>query len=106
MFSAAKDRMTSAAARAFLESRIKAYGRIEEFTIDSKRRRIELVCLLTGEVSPIGITVARYEIEQKHGKVFLLVIESAASRPWLEAVMRDHLHGRKFELPGWAATML
>jgi hypothetical protein len=34
------------------------------------------------------------------------VLDSSATRPWLQAVMRDHLHGRKIELPGWAAAAL
>ena len=40
------------------------------------------------------------------GKVFLEVLDSSATRPWLAAVMRDHLHGRKISLPGWAAAAL
>lgn len=106
MLSAAKDRMTSAAVRAFLEARIKSYGRIDALSIDSKRQRIELTVQLTGEVSPITVTIVRYTIEKQGGNAFIEVLESAASRPWLEAVMRDHLHGRKFEVPSWAAAAL
>ncbi|MSU48206.1 MAG: hypothetical protein EXS37_03795 [Opitutus sp.] len=106
MFNTAKDRMTSAAAKAYLESRMKDYGRIEELTIDSSRQRIELEIQLDGEVAPISITIARYHVEQKDGQAFVEVLESSASRPWLEAVMRDHLHGRKFPLPAWVVAAL
>lgn len=106
MFSAAKDLMTSKAARAFVNERIKNYGRVDELTIDSKRHRIDVVCQLNGEVSPIGVTIANYRIEQSGGKTFIQVTDSSATRPWMQAAMRDHLHTRKFELPSWAAAAL
>jgi hypothetical protein len=104
MFSAAKDMMTSKAAKSYVNDFIKAYGRLEELSIDSKRRRIDLKCHLTGEVSPIGLTIEKYQIEQKGGKTFITVLDSSATRPWMQAAMRQHLHGREFEVPSWAAA--
>jgi hypothetical protein len=106
MFSAAKDLMTSKAAKAYVNDFIKRYGRVDDLTIDSKRNRIEVVCVLNGEVSPIGVTVEKYRVEQKEGRTVFQVLDSSATRPWLQAVMRDHLHGKKFELPPWAAAAL
>ena len=98
--------MTSKAARSFLNERIKNYGKVEELSIDSKRHRVEVVCQLNGEVSPIGVTIEKYRLEQTGGKTFLTVLDSSATRPWMQAAMRDHLHGRKFELPSWASVAL
>lgn len=106
MFSAAKDMMTSKAAKSWVNDFIKAYGRVEELTIDSKRRRIDMRCHLAGEVSPIGITIEKYQLEQAGGKTFIEVTNSSATRPWMQAAMREHLHGRKIEVPGWAAAAL
>jgi len=106
MFSATKDRITCMAAKAFLEAHLKNYGEIESLTIDSQERRLEVVGQLRGELSPVRITINRYVLEQKGGAVWLTVRESSASRPWLAAVMRDHLEGRTFELPAWAAAAL
>lgn len=106
MFSAAKDLMTSKAAKSYVNDFIKSYGRVEELSIDSKRRRIDLRCQLNGEVSPIGVTIEKYQLEQRDGKTFLEVIDSSATRPWMQAAMRQHLHGRKIEVPGWAAAAL
>jgi hypothetical protein len=106
MFSAAKDLMTSKAAKAYANNLIERYGKLDEFSIDSKRNRIEAVVRLNGEVSPIGVTIERYAIDSEGGKKFFQVLDSSATRPWLQAVMRDHLHGRKFELPPWAASAL
>jgi hypothetical protein len=106
MFSAAKDMMTSKAARAYANNFIGAYGSVEELAIDSKRNRVEVTVRLNGEVTPIGITVEKYRLDRENGKAFLEVLDSSCTRPWLQAVMRDHLHGRRFELPSWAAAAL
>lgn len=106
MFGAAKDLMTSKAARAYANNMIARYGEVEELKIDSSRRRIDLVCRLNGEVSPIGVTIERYQVEDDGARKFVRVLDSSATRPWLQAVLRDHLHGRRFELPSWAATAL
>src|SRR5690606_6854601 len=104
--SAAKDLMTSKAAKAYANDFIKRYGQVDELSIDSKRHRIELVCQLRGEVSPIGVTIEKYRVERHEGKTFFQVLDSSATRPWLQAVLRDHVHGRNFELPPWAAAAL
>ncbi len=96
----------SKAARAYVNDVIKKYGRVDDLTIDSKRRRIEVVCTLEGEVSAIGVSIEKYRIERADGKTFIEVLDSTATRPWMQAVMRDHLHGRRIELPAWAAAAL
>ena len=106
MFSAAKDMMTSKAAKSYVNDLIKTYGKVDEFSIDSKRRRIDMRCQLTGEVSPIGVTIEKYRLEQQDGKTYLEILDSSATRPWMQAAMRAHLHGRKIEVPGWAAAAL
>ena len=106
MFAAAKDLMASKAAKAYANGFIKSYGRVEELSIDSKRRRIDLKCHLNGEVSPIGLTIEKYSLEQKDGQTFIEVLDSSATRPWMQAAMREHLHGRKFAVPSWAAAAL
>lgn len=106
MFSAAKDLMTSKAAKAYANDYLKPYGAVEDLSIDSKRHRIDVTVRLNGEVSPIAVTIEKYQIEEVGGKKFFQVLDSSATRPWLQAVMRDHLHGRKVELPSWAAAAL
>ncbi|HVS54566.1 MAG TPA: hypothetical protein VHD62_19580 [Opitutaceae bacterium] len=106
MFSAAKDLMTSKAAKAYANNFIARYGAVEELKIDSQRHRIEVVIRLNGEVSPVGVTIEKYALEQQGGKTLFEVVDSSATRPWLQAAMRDHLHGRRFELPAWASAAL
>ncbi len=106
MFTAAKDLMTSKAAKAYVSDFIKNYGKVDELKIDSERRRIDVTCQLFGEVSAITVTIEKYRIEQRDGKTFIEVLDSSATRPWMQAAMRDHLHGRKIEVPSWAAAAL
>lgn len=106
MFAAAKDMMTSKAAKAYANNLIGRYGSVEELTIDSRQHRIDVRVRLNGEVSPIGVTIEKYDVLQEDGRTFAQVIDSSCTRPWLQAVMRDHLHGRRFELPSWAAAAL
>lgn len=106
MFAAAKDLMTSKAAKAYANNLISRYGEVDQLNIDSRRNRIDLVVRLNGEVSPIGLTVEKYQLVQENGKTYLEVLDSSCTRPWLQAAMRDHLHGRRFELPSWAAAAL
>lgn len=106
MFSAAKDLMTSKAAKAYANNLIARYGSVDELAIDSKRNRIEVVVRLNGEVSPIGVTIEKYQLAHEDGKVFVEVLDSSCTRPWLQTVMRDHLHGRRFAVPSWATAAL
>jgi len=106
MFSAAKDMMSSKAAKAYANNLISRYGNVDDLSIDSKRRRVEVVVSLNGEVNPIGVTIEKYQLVQDNGKVFLEVLDSSCTRPWLQSAMRDHLHGRRFEVPSWAAAAL
>ena len=106
MFSAAKDLMSSKAAKSYLNDLIKTYGTVRDLAVDSKRGRIEVTCELLGEPEPIGVTIERYVIGRDAEGTFLQVQESSASRPWLNAALRAHLHGRRSALPGWAATAL
>lgn len=106
MLSAAKDMLTSKAAKSYANDYIKRYGRVDELTIDSKRCRIDVTCTLNGEVSQIGVTIAKYQVIEEDGKTFLEVLDSSATRPWMQTAMRDHLHGKKIPLPSWAKAAL
>lgn len=106
MFSGAKDRLASQAARAYLAERLRPYGTVETLTIDSARRRIEVVLRLDGEAAALAVAIERYETEAGADGAVLRVLESSANRAWLAAVLRDHLHGKPLRLPAWASALL
>jgi len=106
MFAAAKDHVTSQVALSYVNKAIARYGQVESLRINSRRSRIELVCRLEGETESIGVTIEKYVIEKEGAKRLFHVLESSATRPWLQTALQDHLHGRKIELPRWAAAAL
>ena len=106
MFTSAKDKLTSSAAKSYVNDFIKPYGRLEELSINSRSRRIEIRCQLDGESDPIGVCIEEYQLERLDGKVFARVMACTASRPWLQAAIRAHVIGRPLEVPPWVAAAL
>lgn len=99
MLRAIKDRITSQAAKIWLESRIGKYAAIPEFQIDSGAGRVRMVVLPKGETTPIEITILRYEIVADHGHKCFVVREIQCTREWIALAAADHLVGRKIPLP-------
>ena len=106
MFNALKDHVTSKAALMHCNQLLARYGTVQDLRIDSARRSMEVVCLLKGETAPITVTVERYEIGDAGGEKFVRVEASRCSRPWVQHFLEDHVYGRKFPLPSWAAAAL
>ena len=106
MIHAAKDLLTSKAARVYVNNLIARYGKVEELSIDSGQRRVHLVCLLDGETLPVTVEVDRYEIHREGSKRFVEIGSCRCSRRWVETLLLDYVKGRRFELPPWAAAVL
>lgn len=106
MFDTLKDRVMSKAARLHCNTLLARYGSVQELRIDSAQRTMEIVCLLEGESAAIGVTVEKYEVTSAGGETFVHVTASRSTRPWVQHFFEDHIHGRKFPLPTWAAAAL
>ncbi len=106
MFSAVKDKLTSKAAQLHCNRLLARYAAVEELQIDSAKRRIELVILLEGEIAPIAVTIESYAITEEAGNKFVHIAATRCARPWVQHFLEDHVHGRKFPLPAWAAAAL
>src|SRR4051812_20749746 len=89
MFSAAKDAMTGAAARKFINGRIERYGTVTDLKLDSKGQTMEVICELKGETAPIRVRVGRYEIDQRDGKHFIRPTSCSCNRPWIQHLLED-----------------
>ncbi|HEX8371839.1 MAG TPA: hypothetical protein VF585_03595 [Chthoniobacterales bacterium] len=96
-----KDTALSATVRQVLASKIEAYGKIEQFKIDTKTRIIDVAIRLEGETSPVQVTLKNYEIAEKNGVTQVSAPSGAftASRPWLGKVLNAELAGRVFVIP-------
>jgi len=106
MINALKDAVTSRAALAFVNQQITRYGIVQDLKIDSRRKTVEVSCLLHGESAPIQIKVENYVVETVGDKKFVAVTGFVCSRPWLQNLLADFAKNRRVELPPWAAAAL
>lgn len=106
MFNAAKDAIAGRAAQSFINERIRRYGKVQQLTIDSTQKRVEAVCLLEGESTPVTVRVGNYVVLSEGSKRFVQISNCTCSRPWLQNLLTDFADGRRFELPAWAAAAL
>lgn len=106
MFAAAKDAIASQAARTYLNGQIARYGHVRELRIDSRAKTVAAVCELQGEAEQVVVRIDGYRLETEGEQRFVLVTACSCSRPWLENLLVDHVRGRRFKLPAWAAAML
>jgi hypothetical protein len=106
MFTAAKDALASQAALVWANKLIARYGRVQDLKIDSRRKTVEVSCLLDGESTPITIRIGNYVVETERGKNFIRATDFSCTRPWLQNFLTDFGHRQRIELPRWAAAAL
>ena len=106
MFTAAKDALASQAARTFVNDRIAHYGLVRELKIDSRAKTVAVVCELIGESEPVSVRIDSYRLVSENGQPFVEVLSCSCSRPWLHNLLTDHVCGRRWGLPVWAAKVL
>jgi hypothetical protein len=106
MFTAAKDALASRAAQIWANKLIARYGKVEGLRIDSRRKTVEVSCLLEGEATSITIRIENYVVETELGKRFMRATDFRCTRPWLQKFLTDFGHQRRIELPPWAAAVL
>ena len=106
MFNAAKDALASQAARVWANNLLARYGKVQDLKIDSRRKTLEVSCLLEGEATSITIQIANYVVESERDKKFIRATDFACTRPWLQNLLKEFGPRQRIELPPWAATAL
>lgn len=106
MFNAAKDALSSQAARSYLNGLVGRYGEVRDLKIDSKAKTVDIVCVLKGEPEPVKLRIDSYRIESEGPNRFLRLQTCSCSRVWLQSLIEDHACGRRLKLPSWAAAAL
>ena len=106
MIHAAKDLLSSKAARVYVNNLIARYGKVQELSIDSKARRVRVSCLLDGEALPVNVEVESYRIIEEGTKRYVEIESCRCSRRWIETLLLDYVRGKRYELPSWAAAAL
>jgi len=101
-----KDRTLSQCVSLAVNTKIKRFGKMLTFTLDSQNKTIELEILLKGEKEPLHLIVHRYEIIEESGRYFLIAERIVTSREWINIVAENYLKGQRFEIPEQYAKML
>ncbi len=105
-FDRLKGQAVSMAARQLLQSYLQKYGSMLHFSVQPETKTIDAEILLKGESSPIKLTLSGYEISGSADKPTLRIARVAASREWLEVVLREFVEGKAIDLPPKAAPLL
>jgi hypothetical protein len=101
-----KDRALSKGVELAINARLKRFGKMLRFQLDSQKKTIELEVLLKGERDPLRVTVEHYEILREGEKYYLLAERIVTSREWINTVAENYLAGQRFEIPERYAKML
>ena len=101
-----KGQLVSMAAKQFLSSYLKDYGKMLNFSVEPSTRTMTLEVLPKGEQTPIKITLTGYEITEAAGKATLRVAGTSASREWIDTLLAEFLRDKPVELPAKAAPLL
>jgi hypothetical protein len=105
-FGGFRDKALSKGVELAVNSRIRRFGKVLKFQLDSREKTIELEILLKGEHEPLRVTVERYEIVEEGGRYYLLAENIVTSREWINTVAESYLVGQRFEIPERYAKIL
>ena len=103
-----RNRITGQLLKAFLNHKIKDFGKMTTLHIDTQEKRIQLTANLLGETEPIDASL-KYTLEESDGRTFFVPTELTCSRQWLSLLAQQMLKDNviRFEIPsGIAATMV
>ena len=101
-----KGQAVSLAGRQILNSYLEKYGSMLNFSVQPETKTIDAEILLKGEPTPIKLTLSGYEIGGTAAAPTLRIAKVAASREWLEVVLREFVEGKPIDLPPKAAPLL
>ena len=105
---AMRNRITAQLLKAFLNHKIKEFGKMTTLHIDTQEKHISLTANLLGETEPIDASL-KYTLEESDGRTFFVPTELTCSRQWLSLLAQQMLKDNviRFEIPsGIAATMV
>ena len=106
------DRATAEAIKLWFNDKLKRYGSMVEFKLDTKNKTVFCSLQLAGESSPVEIRVHQYELLEQGPTGFVVRLDGKkveTSREWLTRIIQDHLGERDLPIPekiGWIAKNL
>ena len=85
-----RNRITGQLLKAFLNHKIKDFGKMTTLHIDTQEKRIQLTANLLGETEPIDASL-KYTLEESDGRTFFVPTELTCSRQWLSLLAQQML---------------
>ncbi len=101
-----KDKAISVSIAQAFNHKLKEYGKMLQFNLDSKEKTITLEVMLDGEKEPLHVRVNRYEIFNEGDKSYLIVKDIVTSRAWINTVASQYLNNQKLEIPAEYVNIL
>jgi hypothetical protein len=98
-FSGIKDSAVSFAAEKIIKQKIKRYGDMLDFKIDSMNKKIDLKIILAGESEPLFVTINEYEFLETDNDSFIVVRKIVTSKEWMNLLIEDFLKEKKIQIP-------
>jgi hypothetical protein len=97
--------VTSHLLKAFLNHKLKQYGKMTTLHIDTDAKHISLTANLLGETEPIDARMT-YLLEENDGRTFFVPLEIDCSRQWLALLAQQMLKDNviRLEIPSGIAT--
>jgi len=82
-----------------IEQFLKEYvTRMVDLSIDPEKKTVRFSVELKGEEGPIDVEVQKYELENREGKLFLIIHEISISKEWMNVLAAQVIKGNAFEL--------
>lgn len=100
-----KDSGASVAIERWLARELADYGELKRFQLLSRERRVAFEVLLKGETNPIAVNIDEYQVITEGQDDFIVVKRGRASRPWVDAVIRNFLIDKKHKIPAQYKSM-
>jgi hypothetical protein len=94
-----KDSFTSFLGEKYLFSQLEKYGKMHNFKIDSKNKKINLNITLKGEKEPLEINIDKYEIINKNSSDYFKISEISTTKKWMNILAEDFIKEKEIIIP-------
>jgi hypothetical protein len=101
-----KDSGASAAIERWLGKELADYGELLDFKLNSRNKTVEVHILLRGDKENLTVHIDEYELSSSGGEDYVTVRRARASRPWVDAVLRNFILNKKHRIPQQYSSMV
>ena len=99
LFTSIKEKALEVSATAYINRKIRNFGKVKRLEINSERARLHIEAELAGETAPVVIDVGSYELLRENDLTFITLREITCSKEWLGAVLTEYVGGTKLQIP-------